>query len=176
MSVPRVCSVSESCSVTSPNDDSDANYQSQCVPAHWPLGQAANLPRTRSGRMPSRMPSSLTAGAGTKFASKSGVCAANLWRFGRPGGGEIRPDLRCNLPIGHLVHRLDRSNLYPELALHQPPLQFALGLPRTKNNEGVHIAQRRDHRVVVDIERPCEGPLTTIVRRDLGGFEATLQR
>ena len=68
-------------------------------------------------------------------------------------------NLDRNLPIGHLVHRLNRDDSSAALVLHEALLQLALRLSRTKNEERLGIAKSRDHGVVVDVELFCKRPL-----------------
>jgi aminoglycoside phosphotransferase family enzyme len=58
----------------------------------------------------------------------------------RLGLGEMRANLRHNLPIGHLVHGLDRCNPATEFTFYQLLLQLVLGLARAKDEDRFGVA------------------------------------
>ena len=65
---------------------------------------------------------------------------------------KVLSDFCCNLTIGHLVLCFNSNDALPELVTLQPGFELALGLPRTKDQNGFCLTNRRNDLVIVAVK------------------------
>ena len=82
----------------------------------------------------------------------------------------------CNLTIRHLVSRFNAHNAPAKAVFLETFFQFAFRLARTKYQNRFCIANRRNHRIVVNVQMPRKRSLEAVRRRYLQRLVGTLER
>src|SRR5579871_6187471 len=83
---------------------------------------------------------------------------------------EVFADLRGDLAVGHLIGGFNGDDVSPELVSLQTLLQFAFGLPRTKQQNGFSTANRRNNLVIIIVQFARKVPLTAVISLHLLRF------